>query len=415
MTDFKEKSTEELAGMDAQALAAYYKEKNAADRAALEAAIESKATQTDIDAMKASIVENNNKQFDAINNALKEQGLAIGRIAQGGGKPEGAKTVRDLLLDKKDALQALKAGEGRRVTLDTKVAGTMTIGGNVTGEVPQSQREAGLNRIARRMTFVSDYINSGVASSNNISWAEQVNPDGSPAGTAEGVLKNQIDFDIQVASEDVKKRTAYIKVSKEMLDDIDFMDTEIRMELMERLGLDVDLQLLTGDGVGQNLNGLITQATAFAAGSFALSIDNANNYDVLRVAANQINLANFMPNVVFVNPSDLTEMQLTKGTDGHYIKFPFVSEDGTELLGDIQIVANNGVLADTFLIMDGSKAAQFVKESMTISMGYENDDFTKNLVTMLAEWRGLLRIKGNDTLAFVSGTFTAAKAALETP
>ena len=272
-----------------------------------------------------------------------------------------------------------------------------------------------MNRISRRRPFVSDYVNSGVAESNNLSWVEYQNPDGSPAAIAEGVLKPALDFDIVVASENIRKIPAFMKVSKEMLDDISFMRSEINYDLMERLSLFVDGELLTGDGTGNNLNGIITQSTAFAAGTFAAAIDNANNYDVLRVAYNQIILSNFMPNVVFMNPSDIAAMQLTKGTDGHYVQFPYVSIDGTRLMGDVQIISNTGVPADTFVMADGSKASVFTKENMSITVGYENDDFTKNLVTILAEWRGLIRIQGNDTLAFVSGGFTAAKAALETP
>jgi hypothetical protein len=52
---------------------------------------------------------------------------------------------------------------------------------------------------------------------------------------------------------------------------------------------------------------------------------------------------------------------------------------------------------------------------MNIEVGRDSDDFTKNLVTVLAEWRGLCLVKTNRRPAFVTGVFATDKAALETP
>ena len=51
---------------------------------------------------------------------------------------------------------------------------------------------------------------------------------------------------------------------------------------------------------------------------------------------------------------------------------------------------------------------------MSIEVGRDSDDFTKNLVTVLAEWRGLCLVKTNRRPAFVTGVFATDKAALET-
>ncbi|MHC5059124.1 MAG: hypothetical protein ACYTKD_31100, partial [Planctomycetota bacterium] len=88
---------------------------------------------------------------------------------------------------------------------------------------------------------------------------------------------------------------------------------------------------------------------------------------------------------------------------------------GSTIMGDIPIIANNGVPADTFLVMDGGKPTIFDKQSIRVDVGLDGNDFTNNFVTILAEWRGAQRVKGNDVPALVTGTFTAAKAALETP
>jgi hypothetical protein len=52
---------------------------------------------------------------------------------------------------------------------------------------------------------------------------------------------------------------------------------------------------------------------------------------------------------------------------------------------------------------------------MNIQVGYVNDDFTKNLVTILCEARAAAFVKVNHYGAFVKGNFATAKAALELP
>jgi hypothetical protein len=41
-------------------------------------------------------------------------------------------------------------------------------------------------------------------------------------------------------------------------------------------------------------------------------------------------------------------------------------------------------------------------------------EFTRNLRTIIAEWRGALVVKNNDRTAFVKGVFATDMAALET-
>jgi len=363
------------------------------------------------------------EQVKSLNDSIKAQGLAIKKISEKistdvsltekGTIVEGLKANIDNLLKLKNG----GAGESKTGQFSFKVAGNMTLTGNVSGgNVPVEQREAGVNRIARRRTFIAELINAGVATSNLISWVEQALPDGVAGGTAEGALKNQIDFDLVVKNEAVKKRTAFIKVSTEMLDDVDFMRSEIDNELMVRLGLDVDSQTLTGNNVGQNLNGLVTQQTPFAAGTFAVSVPNANLVDVLVVAIDQIAAANHMASAIVLNGRDVTALKLQKvsATDKRYIdRLAIIA--GQLSLDGIPIYENNGMTVGTFLVMDGTKATVFSKGDITIDFNLDSDDFTKNLRTVLAEWRGLVRIKSNDATAFVGGNIATSILAIKAP
>lgn len=322
--------------------------------------------------------------------------------------PESLST---LLAEKTDELKAMKEKSGASVQIQLKAVGTMALSTNVTGQIPQAEREAGITRIVRRNPFILELVNVGTIMSNVWEWVEQKNVEGGSAMTAEGAAKSQTDFDLVVASANVKKVTAYIKVTKEMLDDVALLRSEIDQELTELINLRIDDQLLNGTGLTVNLTGIVTNATAWSAGAFALAIPAPTNYDVLATAINQVRVNLFEPTYIVMHPTDVTKMKLSKASDGHYVLPPFSSVDGTTVEG-IRVVANTGVTIDKFLVGDFTKAGVRFKEGLTINVGYENDDFTKNLVTILAEARLVQRVKSNHYGAFVYGDFSDAITAL---
>ena len=419
--DFKgwlaEKGHEIKEDTSAEVLAGYYNEYNEAKRAELESAIEAKAEEK-IASLKAEIAESTAEQLKSLNAALKEQGLAIKKVADGvisQGKKEEV-SLKSVLAEKKDELVAMKGN--RSASLSFKAPANMLISTNVSGgNVPVEQRLPGLNTIASRQVRLLDIVTIAQANSNTISWVYQANKDGAAGGTAEGALKNQIDFDLVVNSETVKKRTAFIKISEEMLGDIDFMQSEINNELTRELLKDVESQVYEGDGTGNNLNGIRTVSTAFAAGTFAGTVDNANVVDVLAVAMNQIMIAEQgMPNYILMHPSDVTALKLVKvsSTDKRYVE-RLALIGGNLSLDGIPIIASTLVTQDEYLIGNFDFATVYQKGAPSIEVGRDSDDFTKNLVTVLIEWRGLCVVKNNDRTAFVAGDFSTDIAAIAAP
>lgn len=310
------------------------------------------------------------------------------------------------------------AEKGGLLNLETKAAGTMLIDTNYSGgTVGLSTLEGGLTRIQRRRPFLRSLVNSANTTSKYIAYIEQQNADPGVAGTtAEGAEKTQTDFDLVETSAEVKKITAFIKVSKEMIADIPFMQGEINNELMELVELKLDEQILLGDGLGANLQGIDAVASAWSAGTFAASIASANNSDVLRVAIAQIAGQNFEANYILLNPADVAAMELTKSSTGEYTYPMFVpGANGITTVKGIPVIESTLVTAGDFYVGDFTKANLRVREDMNVQVGYVNDDFTKNLMTVLVEMRAAFYVKSNHARAFVKGDFATAIAALQLP
>lgn len=414
--EFKELKKEDLEKLSAEDLAGYFNAFNSAKWKTIEDKISAKAENKEVSELQKQFTENLNIQMKSLNDILIKQGLEIVKLKAGSTKPAGKKSIKDMLKENIDGLKALKSRDTAKsitIELGRKDIDTITVAGSVTGQLPVVQMEAGLNVIATRQPFIQQLISRGVATSTVIAWVEQRNKSGVVGGTTEGEKKNQVAFELVVVTEALVKRTVFIKVSEEMLEDIDFMASEINNELLRLLNLDVDAQILSGDNGTNNLNGITQQATAFSAGALAGQVLNANRWDALKAGVTQVINAYFNPNYIVLNPTDAALMEMEKSIDsGMYLMPPFQSANGNTISG-VQVIINPGITAGKFLIMDGSRATAFYKQNVGIEIGWENDDFTRNLRTILAECRLLLRIKGNDKGAFVYGNFASAIAALD--
>jgi len=326
--------------------------------------------------------------------------------------------IRESLIANKQALAELKNDKNKSVVF--KAVGNMTFSGNLSGgNVPVEDRIEGLNVIASRETKFLASLQPKATSSNVVSWVAQSGKEGTAGSTAEGVKKNQIDFNLVVASENVKKTTAFIKISNEMLDDVDWMQSEIEAELMRELLKAVELGAFSGDASGANLRGVKTVATAFAitGADFGEAVVNPNIVDVLVAGNLQIELAEQgQATLAFLNPRDIAKLKVQKvsGTDKRYIDRLQAIGDSLLLDGVTKIVSTTLVTAGEFLMGNFDKAYLVEKDGVKFDIGYENDDFTKNFVTLLAEWRGAVVVKTNDRTAFIKGDFASAEALLQT-
>lgn len=374
------------------------------------------AFRTELDAAKEGgvsmeIIEKMQSHLDTLDVKLQGRAAIKGHI----------KTMADDVAEKfeekavKDALAELKNNRAASVGLEVKAPVTITLG-SYAGQALTTEIDRVISAAPNRYPLFRNIVNVATIRGNKVTWVNKEATEGSAGMTAEGAKKSQISWTYTEESADVKKITAFVKVSKESLDDLDFLRSEINTDLREEIELKLDEEISSGDGVGQNLKGILTYAPAFSVTgtSFATAVFNANRLDVLRTAIALVKKNRFNPNYVVISPMDGALMDLEKGTDGHYIMPPFVTSDGTRIAGVI-VIENEAIAEGNFLVGDFSKSNLRIREEININIGYENDDFTKNLVTILAEMRAVHYIKKHHVPAFVKGTFAAAITAINKP
>ncbi len=376
-------------------------------------ALEGMPTKSDLDGLKSDVetlktleaksqeIEKAIARFEGKMEAMSEKGFKTEKAPRSMGEAIAQAYVSNI--DKiKDT-----AEKGGMMTLETKALYDTTIDGDYTGNVALSTLEAGVSRIARPIIKIRDIVNMGTTASKFVTYISQSRATES-AWTDEAGVKVSGQPTYEEISEEVKKVAGTVKISKEMLADLAFVQSEINSDLMASIDQAIEDALLNG-AVG-GINGIMTNAVNFAAGTFAGTVIAPNISDVIRVAISQIQNANFEPTHVVLNPADVAKMQLTKTTAGEYT-YPMFLMD-VNRVANLIVVSTTNMAAGEFLVGDFSKSNVRMREAMNVQVGYVNDDFQRNMVTILAEARLVQYVKANDYPAFVTGNIATAIAAI---
>lgn len=427
-----EKEFDALVAKVGQAAAQEIKVKMEEAQKALDAKLEliSKGTASKEDLEKAEkasteALEKANEKFLDI---LKAQGEAIGELKMTLNSKKDGKEVsfKDALKEAIEAPEFVAAvdsivkNQGKQTApLELKISkAAVVIGegntiGSGTTQYTLSQNTGIISGIRRRLERYLEAVSVGKIGNKYAIWIEETDSQGTPIFIAEGASKVQLSSIWVEKTANVKKIGVYSKVTTELMADLPQLLSFIQNTLLKRLSLATEDQLFSGDGTGDNLIGAFTLATAFSAGANAGEITAANEFDVLDAIALQVEVANGEANAVFINPATWSKMKGLKDLNQRPIWKDYVDPVTKDVVyAGMVIRTTTAVADDQFLGGDLTVLNVLYREEMSIQIGLDGNDFTKNLKTILAEQRLVQFASANDTPVIVKGDFTTAKAAL---
>lgn len=184
-------------------------------------------------------------------------------------------------------------------------------------------------------------------------------------------------------------------------------------ELLYGLRLQEDYQILQGDGVGENLLGILAnpgiQEYSWSDGATAPVADT--KADAIRRAATLALLAYYEPTGVVLNPQDWEDIELTKDSNGQYLIAVSVAMGGEPKLWRVPVVDTPAMPVGQALIgAFGTGAQLYDREQASIRISEQHADFfVRNAIVILAEQRLALAVKRPES--FVSVTFDNAPVA----
>jgi HK97 family phage major capsid protein len=313
-----------------------------------------------------------------------------------------ARLVRD---QKGSAVITLKSR-----SLEQKTTITSAAAGSQTSGVLQIDRIPGITPEARQALKIRNVLTANPTQLQVIDFVKVNSPMSiaSPQVEASDKAENAVTF--TSASEKVRTIATWIPATKQILMDFQELASFLNSTLNYYVDLEEELQLLAGDSTGENLNGLITQASAFDTGLLSVSA-GWNKIDIVGRAIQQLGIAKEIPpTFVVLNPKDWGDMRLTKDSFGRYILGDPQTSVAPSLFNKA-VVETTSIAQGVFLVGSGDPTACEIRDRMEtvveISTSH-SDYFVKNLVAVRAEKRLALIVKR--PASFLHGTFTTSPA-----
>lgn len=332
------------------------------------------------------------EEFEKLNGQMLE--LAQ-KHAEGYRAPAKPLSVGEQFI-KTPEFEAFRKGNAQKIRVEVK---NTVVADSTTTTIPQYQ--PGVVPGAFRPLTINDVLPQYQTSTDLVVLTREASFTNNAAEVSEANLKPESAITFNKYNVPVETVAHWLKVSKQLMMDapavVSYIETRLRFGVDAR----VDNQLLNGNGTSPNISGLLDSGnyTVYTPTSDDSLIDAINRakYDLWAIG--------YTADAVIVNPGDWGDQEIAKGTDGHYLYGMPGLVSGMNPFG-VRVVISPQMAAGSFLIGQFRVATGvWNRESTVVEMGYENDDFTKNLVTLRSERR--LGLEVSVPAALLGGSFTA--------
>jgi HK97 family phage major capsid protein len=271
-------------------------------------------------------------------------------------------------------------------------------GEGAAGEIIIPQRIPGWVTPPNRILTIRDLLPAGRTTSNAVDFVQETGFTNSAAPVAEGAQKPESSLEFTLRTAPVRTIAHWLQASKQVLEDIPQLESYINTRLTYGLKLVEEEQLLAGDGTGQNLLGLIPQATPYDR---TRSKVGDTRIDIVRRAMTQLRLSQYQPDAVVLHPTDWEDIELTKNSLGSYIWANPRGLLGPTLWG-LPVVESTSLAPGEFLVGAFKIAAQiWDRDDVQVDISTEDrDNFIKNMVTIRVEERLALVVYRPESFIF---------------
>lgn len=259
-----------------------------------------------------------------------------------------------------------------------------------------------------RPLLVADLFPSGTTSSPLIRYLVETAVTNAAAAVAEGGLKPESALTLSKVDETLHKIATFLPVTDEMLEDYAQAQSYIDARLTLFVKQAEEAQLLSGDGTGANLVGLLNRpglAPSVVKGT-APSVAADNSMDAVYRQITQIRTTAFLePDAVVIDPIAWEGMTLSKNSQGaYYANGPFMSQDIPSLWGK-KVAVTPAMASGSALVGAFAQGGQiFRKGGLTVEASNSHADFfQKNLTAIRAEERLALAVYRPGAFGQVTG------------
>jgi HK97 family phage major capsid protein len=255
-----------------------------------------------------------------------------------------------------------------------------------TGYLELLQREINVLSLIPRLTTDSDTVEyvKQTSFTNNAAFVAEATGN---ARTGTDGLKPESAMAFEVVTAPVKSLAHWLPVTNRMLADASQIRGVINSQLLLGLSLVLESQVISGDGTGDNLTGILN------SGLNTIAKGADNEVDALFKARTMARTASKLsPTGIVLNPIDYQQVRLLRenaasATLGQYLMGP-PNTMGVPTVWGLPVVESEALVENTALVGNFAQGATiFDREMSSIRVGTINEQFIRNIQTILAEQR----------------------------
>lgn len=330
---------------------------------------------------------------------------------RGGGDLERERSIGEQYVESDEYKAAFANGarQGQNVGIEVKAITSLTTDANGSaGDAVRPDRiQSPMAMLPDRQMTVRNLIAPGQTSSSSIEYVQETGFTNGAGMVAEGTLKPESTLKLDLKNAPVRKIAHWFLASAEILSDAPGLRSMIDHRLRYGLAFVEDVQLLKGDGTGQNLLGIKPQAADYALPAGLTGFAAPSMIDKLRIAQLQVALALYPADGQVLHPIDWAMIEMMKDGEGRYL---IGNPQGrlAPTLWNLPVVPSMAQTVGEFTVGAWKMGAQlFDREQSGVLVSTEDgDNFRRNMVTILAEER--LALTTYRPEAFVDGAFANA-------
>jgi hypothetical protein len=198
---------------------------------------------------------------------------------------------------------------------------------------------------------------------------------------AEGDTKAAVRPDHSLIVQNALTIAGFSKMSRQAINDESELRRAVEITLNRSVATALDAALVNGAvGFTGGFKALATAYTSLVYGALV---------DAISEAVSMMQTAGFSPTTAVLNPADWLAISTARGTaNDHYLSGSYLGTMEPMLRG-LNVVLSPTITAGTALVMDSSHSELQIVENFTVEVGYQGDDFVKNLSVLLGEMRVL--------------------------
>jgi len=256
-----------------------------------------------------------------------------------------------------------------------------------TGYDVQAQRAPGLYNDPRRTLSLLDILPSMPVSVGTFEYMRLMDYTNAAAfQTEEGQQKAESNFQMEPETANIATIAHFTRASVQILDDAPALGQKIGDLLQYGLLAKLESEIVAGSGGKGRIKGLVDFASDFTV------IGTPVPVDAIGQAVVGMNSNGWNAGLIVMNPMDWFTISSERDNEGQYV-LGSPRDPSPPSLWNVPVVTTPSLAAGTVLVVDPDQTAVLDRQSPSLMVSREEgNNFTTNMVTMLAEMRAGLAV-----------------------